>query len=741
MNASCTNRASLESLELRRLLSATINVVARSGDSAGNGVFGGGTDFSGVSLNDTGQTGFIAVMTGTSGGSSDDTGVFRAGPGGLVQIAREGQAVPGVASATFNDFRAVAMPAVAINGNGLVGFHAPTNSLAYGEFIGNGSTLSKIVLTGDLLPEGDATFEGVFRTAPINASGQMSFIGNFLSGGRAGDFRGGGGGLMTIARFGALSPDGTNQYSITSVNATPAINDSGLVALRTGFRTAQGAPAGTGVVVSDGSNATIYDRSGTPIPGGTGSFAGNNSNTIAFNNVGQVAFLDGVTASSSYAGLFVGANGATQLIARTGQPLPGSSGITYTSFYDYDFNSSGTFVLDGVEGNTNDLMIGDASHGFTRIVGGNDPLPDGDGNFPNSFGEPTINNAGQVAFQSLIQFGSGNFPNDTGIFFYDASNGGLQVGARLGQPLLGSTIKTLNFQTGTANRAGGDVLVGHSFSGLNNAGQVAFQFSLADGRYGVAVWTPQATVPPWLLPGPGAVYTFANNTLSVTAGTVTFTGDAGSFNPGVNVAASGSSTILFASNQHLGSLALADSSSASLAAGSDRLLSVTALSIGDSAALDLNDNDLIVDYPSSSQLGAVQAWINSARAGGAWTGPGITSSAARNANPRSTTLGVMEASEYKSIYGLDSHFDDEAIDSTAVLVKYTYYGDTDFNGLVNFDDYSRIDAGFNQHRSGWLNGDLDGNGIIDFDDYSLIDLAFNTQSTPLSRPSRSRGGG
>ena len=66
-----------------------------------------------------------------------------------------------------------------------------------------------------------------------------------------------------------------------------------------------------------------------------------------------------------------------------------------------------------------------------------------------------------------------------------------------------------------------------------------------------------------------------------------------------------------------------------------------------------------------------------------------------------------------------------------MLVKYTYYGDTDFNGVVDFDDYSRTDAGFNQHRTGWLNGDFDGNGVVDFDDYSLIDLAFNTQSSTL----------
>jgi hypothetical protein len=50
---------------------------------------------------------------------------------------------------------------------------------------------------------------------------------------------------------------------------------------------------------------------------------------------------------------------------------------------------------------------------------------------------------------------------------------------------------------------------------------------------------------------------------------------------------------------------------------------------------------------------------------------------------------------------------------------------------VNFDDYSRTDAGFNNNRSGWLNGDFDGNNIVNFDDYSLIDLAFNTQNGSL----------
>jgi hypothetical protein len=69
----------------------------------------------------------------------------------------------------------------------------------------------------------------------------------------------------------------------------------------------------------------------------------------------------------------------------------------------------------------------------------------------------------------------------------------------------------------------------------------------------------------------------------------------------------------------------------------------------------------------------------------------------------------------------------------SVLVRYTYYGDTDFNGKVNFDDYVRTDNGFNNHLTGWLNGDFDLNGTVNFDDYVLIDLAFNTQSGTLRR--------
>jgi hypothetical protein len=141
---------------------------------------------------------------------------------------------------------------------------------------------------------------------------------------------------------------------------------------------------------------------------------------------------------------------------------------------------------------------------------------------------------------------------------------------------------------------------------------------------------------------------------------------------------------------------------------------------------------LIVDYTTTSPIDTIEAQIANARNGGAWDQSGITSSAARDATPANTTLGVMEASDYQAIHGTGATFFNLPIDNTSVLVKYTYYGDTDFNGVVDFDDYVRLDAGFNGGLSGWLNGDFDLNGVIDFDDYVLIDAAFNGQSGPLT---------
>jgi polygalacturonase len=164
-----------------------------------------------------------------------------------------------------------------------------------------------------------------------------------------------------------------------------------------------------------------------------------------------------------------------------------------------------------------------------------------------------------------------------------------------------------------------------------------------------------------------------------------------------------------------------------------RVFRTGAVGVSNGGTIDLNDNDMIVGDGTSTA--AVQSLVASARntpSSGAWLGSGITSSTARANASHSTSLGVISGADYIAANS-SSAFDGRTVGSSDTLVKFTWYGDADFNGRVNFDDYVRTDNGFNNHITGWFNGDFDYNGEVNFDDYVLIDLAFNTQSGTLGR--------
>ncbi len=318
---------------------------------------------------------------------------------------------------------------------------------------------------------------------------------------------------------------------------------------------------------------------------------------------------------------------------------------------------------------------------------------------------------------------------------------------KIDAPQFASLAGTILTITGTANddtihlsSAGGTLTV--AFNGLtqtfsaSSVSSIVVNAGLADDALDLDTSLGSTTV---TFNGGGGADTYRVN-----AGAFTINADLGAAaGESMTLVVGAGASATLASSQHLASVSVAGT--LTLGAAGNRLLVTRAFTIGAAGKLDLRDNSMIVDYASATVLPSVQASINAARANGAWTGNGLTSTNAAIANPRNRTLGAMEATDYKSVYGPSATFAGEAIDSSAVLVKFTYYGDTDFNGLVNFDDYSRTDAGFNQARSGWLNGDFDGNGVVNFDDYSLIDLAFNTQSparpagSPAALPKRGEG--
>jgi len=69
----------------------------------------------------------------------------------------------------------------------------------------------------------------------------------------------------------------------------------------------------------------------------------------------------------------------------------------------------------------------------------------------------------------------------------------------------------------------------------------------------------------------------------------------------------------------------------------------------------------------------------------------------------------------------------------SVVAKYMRGADANLDGMVNADDYGRIDRGFISQEPGWQSGDFNYDDIINADDYGMIDRAFIAQTSQLSQ--------
>jgi hypothetical protein len=168
---------------------------------------------------------------------------------------------------------------------------------------------------------------------------------------------------------------------------------------------------------------------------------------------------------------------------------------------------------------------------------------------------------------------------------------------------------------------------------------------------------------------------------------------------------------------------------ATAAAHSDRTLILTpALWIATGGRFDLGGNDLVLQAGGASGLALLNSLAGTGDNLGNWNGAGLASSAAA-ADPRHlTALGVAPA----SVFGVGKTIDGYSPAATDVLVKYTWYGDTNLDGKVDGSDYTRIDFATSAPGStGWANGDFNYDTAIDGSDYSLIDNTYNNQSAPM----------
>ncbi|HEX8524734.1 MAG TPA: PEP-CTERM sorting domain-containing protein [Tepidisphaeraceae bacterium] len=159
---------------------------------------------------------------------------------------------------------------------------------------------------------------------------------------------------------------------------------------------------------------------------------------------------------------------------------------------------------------------------------------------------------------------------------------------------------------------------------------------------------------------------------------------------------------------------------------------VDTLSIAPNAALDLTDNDLIVEHGNFQQITALR-WQGYRDAPDS-TATGIISSAGQTITG-APILAVFDNSVAQ--FGEWPFGSGETVGSTAVVGQFAYIGDADLNGQVTPDDYGAIDSNLGQHvgtaeESGgmnWFAGDWNFDGDITPDDYGAVDANLGNGQT------------
>jgi fibronectin-binding autotransporter adhesin len=486
------------------------------------------------------------------------------------------------------------------------------------------------------------------------------------------------GGTVNLAKSGTAN-------AVQQVNGASLIIDSAATAMLTGTGADQVADTSSVLVKGGGTFDLNGHNEGFDGLAGTGNgvvtsataatltLGTNHDVLISTNTVGAALAGVGSTGLNSFAGSITGALAVTK--AGTGTQILGGSS-TY---------SGATLINSG-----------------TLKAAGADVLPSGVGK-----GDLTLSNAIIGGIDAAGVFDTGGF---------DQKINGLNAAA-------GTTAYiTNNLPIGVASMTS-TLIVGHGDASGDYAGTLQDGFTVttgsvsATGARGVLALTKVGT---------------GRQTLS---GANTYTGA---------TRVSGG-TLAFASvDANANALTIDDGAkvevSATLNGEAKKVLKTASLSLNGAAIIDLTNNLLFVDFAAgASPLPEIEAAIFSGFNGGTWDGAGLNTSYAGmdvvGGLYGLTGLGASESAFARR--APDGSYQGRSVDDTSIIVRYTTTGDANLDGVVDLDDYARIDTAFNNGSSPitgihWANGDFNYDGQLTYSDYALIDTAFKFTHDPGS---------
>jgi hypothetical protein len=136
----------------------------------------------------------------------------------------------------------------------------------------------------------------------------------------------------------------------------------------------------------------------------------------------------------------------------------------------------------------------------------------------------------------------------------------------------------------------------------------------------------------------------------------------------------------------------------------------------------------------------IETYIKNGYAGGDWNGSGGISSSVAAADPnKATALALISGQDYMGYCwnsGDTPTFFGNIVHETDSLIRFTYYGDANMDGVVDENDYAFLESavasgGPAAGYSGWVWGDFNYDGAIDDLDVNLFNKNYELNHPPL----------
>ncbi len=312
--------------------------------------------------------------------------------------------------------------------------------------------------------------------------------------------------LQAIAASGQPSPAGGSfdRFDIDGRAVAAATNRRGDVVF---FATLLRSPADEGLFLAGGSGIAKLAAVGDAVPSGERIAGFGERPAVALNEPGAVAFAAALTGGKATSGVFVAQKEKIVAVALSGAAAPDIAGATLAQFEPPALNDVGevAFLAATRRGREAGEAIYLQRRGqLVKLAGSGDAAPGG-GIF-SSFGSPSLNNKGEVAFAAIVEQG----PVLGGVFM----GGGNDIHLVLG--------------VGSASPSGGIFARFSERLELNDAGTIALSAVLRNGGPNAAVFVIENDTPRALAaigdpaPGGGNFAAFASWPALSQVGSVAF---------------------------------------------------------------------------------------------------------------------------------------------------------------------------------------------------------------------------